>query len=132
MSRGSSMIKDRLVHECHDDEPITLADACNLYPQARLSVSTLRAEAAGRRLVIFRLGRRDYTTPRDMRELVRRCREEDYRRDCISIEQEANGSSETERVSSARAALSATVTALRQGLPRISGKSTPRNEDGRR
>jgi hypothetical protein len=114
-----------------DEEPITLADACNLYPRAGLTVSTLRAEATRGRLVVFRLGRRDYTTPRDMRELVRKCRDEDYRRDCTSIRPEAGGSSETERASSARAALSATVTALKQGLPRISGKSIPPSEDRR-
>jgi hypothetical protein len=114
-----------------DDEPITLADACELYPRAKLTVSTLRAEAGRGRLKIFRLGRRDYTTCRDMQEMIERCREEDYRRDCILTSAEANGSSEMERASSAQAALSATVTALKQGLPRISGKSTPHN-GGRR
>jgi hypothetical protein len=43
------------------------------------------------------------------------------------MESAANGLSETERVSSAQAALSQTVTALKQGLPRISGKNTDRN-----
>jgi hypothetical protein len=110
-----------------DDEPVTLSDACSLYPLSKLTVSTLRSEAARGRLEIFRLGRRDYTTPQAMREMVRRCREEDPRRDCISIRPEANGSSVMERVSSAQAALNLTVTALKQGLPRISGKGTPRN-----
>ena len=58
------------------DEPITLADACKLFPHAKLKLSTLRSEAARGRLEVFRLGRRDYTTPEAMRKMVRRCREE--------------------------------------------------------
>ena len=65
--------------------PFRLADACALFPQARLTVSTLRAEAARGRLKIFRLGRRDYTTRRDMQEMIARCRDEDYRHDSTSI-----------------------------------------------
>jgi hypothetical protein len=36
-----------------DDEPITLAEACKLFPRAKLTVSTLRAEAGRGRLDIF-------------------------------------------------------------------------------
>jgi hypothetical protein len=88
-----------------DDEPITLAEACQLYPRAKLTISTLRAEAARGRLDIFRIGRRDHTTPQAMREMVARCRAEDYRRDFTSIRHAGNGLSETARISSARAAL---------------------------
>jgi len=45
--------------EIADDEPITLAKACDLFPHVPLTVSTLRAEAARGRLDIFRLGKRD-------------------------------------------------------------------------
>jgi hypothetical protein len=113
----------------NDDDPITLPAACGLYPRAKLTVSTLRSEAAPGRLEIFRIGRRDYTTPKAMHEMVRRCREDDPRRDCTSTQQDCNGSSGMDSVSSAQAALNQTVTALKQGLPRISGKSTPRNVD---
>ena len=116
----------------NDQEPITLAEACNLYPRSKLTVSTLRSEAVRGRLEIFRLGRRDYTTPQAMREMVRRCREEDPRRDCTSIRPDANGLSATDHASSARAALNQTVTALKRGLPRISGKSIPPNADRHR
>ena len=88
-----------------DDEPITLAEACELYPRSRLTKSTLRAEAARGRLTIFRIGKRDYTTVAFMRDMVRRCQDEDYRRDSISIRQEANGLSETDNTLSAQAAL---------------------------
>ena len=96
----------------NEDEPITLAEACGLYPRSKLTVSTLRSEAGRGRLEIFRLGRRDCTTPLAMREMVRRCREDDPRRDCTSTRQDGNGSSATDSVSSARAALNQTVTAL--------------------
>jgi hypothetical protein len=43
-----------------DDEPITLAEACKLFPRSKLTVSTLRAEADRKRLDIFRLGKRDF------------------------------------------------------------------------
>jgi hypothetical protein len=92
-----------------DDVPITLQAACKLWPDAKLTVSTLRAEAARGRLDIFRIGRRDYTTVADMKRMVEQCRAEDYRRGSISIGSAANGSSVTESVSSAQAALLRTL-----------------------
>lgn len=109
-----------------EDDPITLAEACALYPRAQLTVSTLRAEAARGRLDIFRLGKRDYTTPQAMRDMVRKCQEEGRRRVSTSTRDGDNGSSGTDRVSSAQAALSQTVAALKSGLPNISAKSTGR------
>jgi hypothetical protein len=110
-----------------DDQPIPLTEAATLFPRAKLTVSTLRAEAARGRLQVFRLGRRDYTTPKAMQEMLRRCREEDPRHICPSTEPAGNGSSEMERRVTAQAALSQTVAALKQGLPRISHKSTSPN-----
>src|SRR5262249_38088106 len=106
-----------------DDQPIPLAQAATLFPQAGLTISTLRAEAMRGRLEIFRLGRRDYTTAAAMKKMVQRRREEDPRRVSTSIQHEANGSSATDRALSAQAALNQTVVALKQGLPRISAKS---------
>ena len=62
------------------DDPITLAEACNLFPRAHLTVSTLRAERDRGRLNIFRLGRRDYTTEADMRAMVKSSKDESSRR----------------------------------------------------
>jgi len=109
-----------------DDEPITLEDACALYPKARLKVSTLRAEAARGRLDIFRLGRRDYTTPAAMRQMVRKCQDAARPHASTSIQGEDNGLSETDQISSAQAALNQTVAALKADLPRISGRNTNR------
>ena|SRR5215472_13647061 len=114
-----------------DDEPITLAEACELYPRSRLTKSTLRAEAARGRLTIFRMGKRDYTTVAFMRDMVRRCQDEDYRRDSISTPQDASGLSEMDNALSAQAALKQTVVALKQGLPRISDKNTQQSADQR-
>lgn len=111
----------------NDNEPITLAEACELYPRSKLTVSTLRAEAQRGRLDIFRLGRRDYTTIAAMEGMIRRCQEDARHRASTSTESADNGSSETDRISSARAALNQSVQALKSGLPRISGRSTGRS-----
>jgi hypothetical protein len=110
-----------------DDEPITLAEACKLFPRAKLTVSTLRAEAGRGRLDIFRLGKRDYTTLRSMQEMVRRCQEEDHRRGSTSIASASSGLSETARLESAQAALKQTVSVLKKGSPNTSPQSTSRN-----
>lgn len=109
-----------------DDDPLPLVDACRLFPQARLTPWTLRAEAERGRLAIFRLGRRDYTTVRSMREMVRKCQDDARPQDSTSTESETSGLSETVKASSAQAALSQTVEKLKQSLQSTSGKSTNR------
>lgn len=108
------------------DAPITLDVACELYPQASFKVATLRAAADRGELVIFRLGRRYHTTQAAMHAWVKKCQDAARHRACISTESETSGLSETDRISSAQAALSQTVAALKSGLPRISGKNTNR------
>ena len=115
-----------------ENEAITLAEACKIFSRAKLTISTLRAEADRGHLDIFRLGKRDYTTLRSMREMVTKCQEERRRRDSTSTQTEGNGSSETARTSSALDALNQTVTALKSGLPRISVANTNRNRAQRR
>jgi hypothetical protein len=100
---------------------LTLAQAAALY---RVTISTLRAEAARGRLVIFRLGRSDYTTRSDLAEMIRRCREDDPRRACTSTAPGEPGASETVAMSSAQAALQMTVEALRNGSLTTSARST--------
>jgi hypothetical protein len=68
------------VEHFSQDEPITLAEACQLFSRAKLTPSTLRAERDRGRLDIFKLGRRDHVTIGDMYDLVRKCREESVRR----------------------------------------------------
>jgi hypothetical protein len=53
------------------NDAITLKDAAKNFG---FSVSTLRTEADRGRLTIYRIGRRYYTTPADIREMVSQCR----------------------------------------------------------
>ena len=119
-------------HPDDENEPITLVEACEIFSRAKLTISTLRAEADRGHLDIFRLGKRDYTTLRSMREMVSKCQEENRRRGSTSIQSASNGSSATARNSSALDALNQTVTALKRGLPHISGTSTNRSRAQRR
>jgi hypothetical protein len=109
------------------DTPITLDVACGLYPQASFKISTLRAAADRGELLIFRLGRRYHTTPAAMNAWVRKCQDAARPQGCISTESVGSGLSATDRHSSAQAALSQTVAALKGGLPRISGRNTNRS-----
>ena len=118
--------------EREKDEPLTLKEACALYPRCKFTVSTLRAESSRGRLDIFRMGRRDYTTAAAMREMIRRCQDAARLRASTSTENGDSGSSGTDRASSALAALSQTVVALKSGLPHISGSNTNRSAARRR
>jgi hypothetical protein len=84
-----------------DNDPITLAEACEIVFKNKVTPATLRAEHRRGRLDIFRVGKRDFVYLRDVRAMVERCRVEDPRRDFISIRNANNGLSETERASSA-------------------------------
>lgn len=109
------------------DDPITLDIACSLYPQASFKVATLRAAADRGELTIFRLGRRYHTTAAAMDAWVRKCQDAARLHVSTSTASEASGLSETDRISSAQAALSQTVSALKAGLPHISGRNTNRS-----
>ena len=91
----------------HDNNAITLKDAAK---QFGFSVSTLRTEAYRGRLTIYRIGRRYYTTPADIREMVLQCR----------VEPKAPTTpepvmSEAERTSAAMAAVKEAMLVLRKG-----------------
>jgi hypothetical protein len=92
------------------DDPITLKEACKLFPRAHLTPSTLRAERDRRRLKVFRLGRRDYTTEADMRAMVKSSKDESSRRVYASTTNADNG----EQARSAAAALSQITSALKR------------------
>jgi hypothetical protein len=110
-----------------DEDPITLDEAIKLFPGARMTKSTLRAERDRGHLEIFRLGKRDHTTVKSMRDMVRQCRENARRPVSTSTQNGIIGSSETDQALSAQAALNQTIAELKEGLPRISGKSTRRS-----
>jgi hypothetical protein len=107
-----------------DDDPVTMADAAQHFG---FTVSTLRAEAGRGRLVMFKIGKRYYTTPNAIRAMVELCRVEPkapvsgFRRDMAT-------SSETERRSTALAALKLK---LNNPSPATSRPNTPRSRHAR-
>jgi hypothetical protein len=85
-----------------DDDPIPLALAAADFgiPKGVLKANGLRGE-----LTMYKLGKQYYTTPNAVREWVRQCHVTPKARVSGSIRDESNSLSETDRVSSARAAL---------------------------
>jgi hypothetical protein len=103
-----------------DADTITLKDAAQHFG---FSVYTLRAEADRGRLTIYKIGKRYYTTPGDVKEMVRQCRVDQKAPDFTSIRREINSSSETERASSALAAARETALRLKNSSRTTLGKS---------
>jgi DNA-binding transcriptional MerR regulator len=112
-----------------ETDTITLADAAQHFG---FSVSTLRAEADRGRLTIYRIGRRLYTTPADIKEMVQQCRVDQKARGFISTRSVSNTSSETERASSALAAARETALKLKGSSRNTSVISIGRNRQVRR
>lgn len=107
-----------------EDDPVTLKEACHVVFRDTITPWTLRAEAARGRLTISRIGKRDFTTLREARELLERCRVEHEAPASTSTRNESNGSSEMASDSSARAALRQTLERLKKPSKATSGKST--------
>lgn len=103
-----------------DSDTITLKDAAQHFGY---SVYTLRAEADRGRLAIYKIGKRYYTTPADIKEMVNQCRVDQKVRGFTSIRREINGPSETERVSSALAAANESAQRLKNSSKNTLGKS---------
>lgn len=104
-----------------DDFPITLEEACRLYPGAAFKVSTLKAAASRGNLGIFLLGRRYHTTKASMDEWVRKCQDGQRERGCTWTQSEKSGSSGTADASTALAA-------LKQSTQRLKGNSRTTSE----
>ena len=103
-----------------DEDPITLKDAANRFG---FTVCTLRAEANRGRLTIYKIGKKLWTTPADLREMIQKCRVEQKAHDFILIRNGSSGSSETDRASFARAAANETVLRLKNISRSTSAKS---------
>jgi hypothetical protein len=88
------------------ETPITLADAAQHFG---FTVLTLRAEADRGRLTIYKIGRRYYTTPADVMQMVQLCRVERKAQGSISTRSAGNGLSATARTSAALDALKQTL-----------------------
>jgi hypothetical protein len=96
-----------------DDEMLTLPEACELFFRGKNKPATLRAEARRGRLTLFRIGRRDYTSRKELKRMVEKCRVEREAHTYISIQKDEHGQSETELASSAQAAAKASVERLK-------------------
>jgi hypothetical protein len=101
------------------DDPITLKDACRIAFHDKIKVASLRAEAERGHLTTFRIGKRDFTTLRNIKQMIER------KRKCLPVQKapgstltgnESSGLSDTANVSSARGALRETA----KGLKRLS------------
>jgi hypothetical protein len=103
-----------------DGDTITLKDAAKHFG---FSVYTLRTEADRGRLAIYKIGKRFYTTPADVKEMVRLCRVDQKAPDFTLIRNARLGSSETERASSALAAANETALRLKNSSRTTLGKS---------
>lgn len=115
-----------------EDDPVTLQEACELVFRGTISVASLRAEAGRGNLDIMRIGRRDFTTIRAVREMQAKCLAGRKGRTFISTQRESSGLSEMDHVSSALAALSQSTNALRNSSQSTSAKSTGRRQAQRR
>lgn len=109
-----------------DDDPITLKDACEKFFAGAFTIATLRAEHRRGNLEVYRIGKRDFTTLRDLREMQRKCRVAHKAPVSISTHDESSGLSEMDKRSSALAALSQTTKALKSSSPNISAANTNR------
>src|SRR5882757_7606567 len=98
-----------MITDLGDDDPITLQEACDMVYRGKIRVSTLLAERDKGNLDIFKVGRRWFTTLRNVREMKERCQGKRKAPGSISTESASNGLSEMDRVSSALVALSQTT-----------------------
>ena len=89
-------IDGRYEQMTRDGDTITLKDAAAHFG---FTVWTLRAEADRGRLTIYKIGKRYYTTPGDIRQMVEACRVEQKAPASIAIRRAANTSSEMASVS---------------------------------
>lgn len=110
-----------------DDDPITLAHACEVVFAGKVTPWTLRAEAGRGNLDIFMIGKRQFTTLRSVREMVEKCRVVRPVRGSISTAREGNGLSETDQRSFALARAQATVERLKGHSKSTSPRSTARH-----
>jgi hypothetical protein len=111
-----------------DDNPITLAEACEIVFKNTITPATLRAEQARGRVDIFRIGKRGFTTLRSVRAMVEKCRVEDPRHAFTSTQDANNGLSETQLVLSARASLERKLDELKRRSRVTSRVSTDRKK----
>src|ERR1035437_3731840 len=107
-----------------DNDTITLKDAASHFG---FSVYTLRAEAERGHLTTYKIGKRLYTTPADVRDMISACRVSQKGHGSIWTPSGGCGLSATESDSLGRVALRALLTKPGDFLGSISPINTSRN-----
>lgn len=79
--------------EIGDDDPVTLAEACDMFFGGRLTPSALRTEAAKGNLDIIQIARKDFVTRRAIEEMKAKCLVNRSRPDSGSVQTPEHGSS---------------------------------------
>jgi hypothetical protein len=110
------------------DTPLRLDVAASLaFPAGGMTAAGLRREAKRGLLVIWRMAGKDWTSLAEIERMIPRClvpqKAPTYTSDIVP-DASRNGPSETEAMKSARAALNATVQALKKPSPLTSPKNT--------
>jgi len=114
------------------DELLTLDEACEAVLKGKGTPATLRAEHSRGKLELYKIGKRLYTTRRDLKEMQRKCRVPQEALGFISTSGGGNGLSEMDRISSVQAALSQTTKALTKSSRNTLGQDTARQTARRR
>jgi Helix-turn-helix domain len=128
VSSNDGFAPDAAMTMFNDSDTITLKDAAEHFG---LSVYTLRTEADRQRLRIYKIGKRYYTTPAEVKEMIQLCRADQKAHDFTLIRSDSSTSSATERSSSVLAAANLTANRLINSSRTTLGKSIPRNRQVR-
>lgn len=110
------------------DTPVTLAEACQIVFRNKVGPDALRAEHRRGRLHIFRVGKKDFVTLRDVREM---CRAKQDRPASISTSSDIPGSSGMALSASEQVLALKAKLRLKSGSRNISPENTNRNQHHR-
>lgn len=124
LSRRGRM--NRLAHHIGDDEPMTLAEACEIVFRGAIKPATLLAEAARGNLVMEKIGRRWFVSRSALNDMREKCRAQQKVPASGSIVRQDTGLSVTERSSAAQAAALSSARALRNSSDPTSNRNTSR------
>lgn len=106
--------------DIEDDEPISLAEACNLFFRGRLTKSSLRTEARKGNLEIIQIANKDFVTKNGIKRMIEKCRKNADLQGSGSDQTPKHGSSRTEASVSAQDALRTMLQGRSKSLPNTS------------
>jgi hypothetical protein len=107
-----------------EDTLITLRDASEIVFNKQISVAVLKAQIAPGNLRVSKIGRSYFTTPRDVKEMVERCRVKAQGQNSGSTDCEIDGRSSTGSVELALASLQRSFTKPKGRSRNISQRNT--------